>query len=252
MDFINDIVDWITGIFTDEPKKQSQPSKQPQKKTVEEKTHSLPKFAKQAYNERNAPNLDVIPEDLVKFCVQWFVIAGMSLEGAVATVANLWRESYLNPHQLQLVNGNPKGPGRGLAQWSDGKAKPREKTDDELSYNEKLKEMQRWELFKKHFFPKLKESHEYWKDRDEYDPEVQLAYIVFEMRQRFPGIWRQMTSSGSLSEKTLTILQKYEVSKDRDEKSEQNYRISLAEKMYNVVKNDKKIKAIIEQGKASK
>ena len=231
MDFIDDIIDWFKGLFS---------SNDGVKNTKAKKWS--PPYQKTPYDSRTIPDLNEIPEDLAKFAVSWFVSSGMSIQGAAATVANLWRESYLNPSQLQIISGKPKGPGRGLAQW----------TDSTLTGNKKDDGLQRWDQYKNDFFPMLKRSNKFWDIYGINEIEPQLAYIVYEMREKFPGVWRNMTSTGSVSQKAINVLTKYEISKDRNEKEEQNFRANLAEKIYNIVKNDSKLKKLVAARKGSK
>lgn len=241
MDFIDDAISWFKSLFSSEEDMPKKP-KQGQKKKKEEPKIAAPEYAKKPYSERTQPNLDNIPADLAKFIVRWFVSSGMSLEGAAATAGNLWRESFMNPTQLQIVSGKPKGPGRGLAQWQDSTL-TKDTIDDGKG---------RWDHYEKEFFPKLKASHEFWKDHVLDDLEPQLAYVVYEMRTGFPGVWRNMTSSGSVSQKTIDVLKKYEISKDRESKEEQNYRASLAEKIYTIAKEDEKLTALLASRKEKK
>lgn len=230
VDFINDIIDWFKDLFSseEEPKK-------PQSFT--------PPYPKMPYGKTDQPDLYAIPEDLAKFIVRWFVSSGMSLEGAAATAGNLWRESYFNPTQLQIsTSGSPKGPGRGLAQWTDSTL-TKKPTDDGR---------QRWDHYSDEFFPALKRSHVFWKDSKVDDLEPQLAYVVHEMREKFPGVWRNMTSPGSVSQKAIDVLKKYEISKDRDKKEEQNFRSNLAERIYKIASTDKMLKDAIAKRKAGK
>lgn len=229
VDFVNDIIDWFKGLFSseEEPKKAKS---------------FTPPYPKTPYGQGDQPDLYSIPEDLAKFIVRWFVSSGMSLEGAAATAGNLWRESYFNPTQLQIVSGKPMGPGRGLAQWTDSTL-TKKPTDDGR---------QRWDQYNDEFFPMLKRSHTFWKDSKINDLEPQLAYIVYEMREKFPGVWRNMSSPGSVSQKAVDVLRKYEISKDRDKKEEQNFRSNLAERIYKIASGDKMLKDMIAKRKAGK
>lgn len=229
MDFLDGILDWFKDLFStkEEPK---------QAKSF------TPPYPKTPYTPRNQPDLYDIPENLALFIVKWFVSSGMSLEGAAATAGNLWRESYFNPTQLQIVSGKPVGPGRGLAQWTDSTL-TKKPTDDGR---------QRWDYYNNEFFPMLKRSHPFWKNSNVNDLEPQLAYITYEMREDFPGVWRSMKSPGSVSQKAIEVLRKYEISKDRDQKEEQNFRANLAEKIYTLAKNDKDLKKTIEARKGGK
>jgi len=69
------------------------------------------------------------------------------------------------------------------------------------------------------------------------------------MKERFPSVWRNMETSGSVSSKAIIVLQKYEIARDRDKKEEQNLRANLAEKMYVLAKDDEKMKKIIASNK---
>jgi hypothetical protein len=194
-----------------------------------------PPFEKKPYDLRSVPDLNDIPKDLAQFCMRWFVASGMSIEGAAATVANLWRESYLNPAQLQIPATKPVGPGRGLAQWTDSSLTKRKEDDGR----------ERWDHYRDKFFPSLKQSNKFWSRHVLNDLEPQLAYIVYEMKERFPSVWRNMETPGSVSGKAIIVLQKYEIARDRDKKEEQNLRANLAEKMYVLAKDDEKLKRVM-------
>lgn len=226
VDFINNAIEWIKGIFSKSGNGSSS-------------KYVPPEYPKAPYNKRNQPDLNDIPESLARFILRWFVSSGMSLEGASATAGNIWRESFFNPTQLQIVSGKPSGPGRGLAQWTDSTLTKRTADDGK----------QRWDHYEKKFFPVLKNSHEFWKNSKPSDLEPQLAYIIYEMKEDFPGVWRNMESEGSVSQKTIDVLKKYEISKDRDNKEEQNFRSKLAEEIYKIGKKDKKINDMIAKRK---
>jgi hypothetical protein len=172
-----------------------------------------------SYTKENRPKLTELPEDTVKVCVRWFVHAGISLEGACALVGNLWRESYLNPHQKQ-ING---GPGRGLAQWS---------LDD------------RWSTYINNFFPKFKSSHTMLRNINQYHIEPQLAFVLYELKNDYRNVYNSLLSPGDLDGKTIKVLKEYEVARDKDKAEEQNTRIGLAKKAFAIASNDSKIPVI--------
>lgn len=219
MDFINDVIEWFLDTFFPKSKKKESPG--PKK----------PNFPKAPYKQYDVPNLYNIPETLALYAVKWFVSSGMSLEGAAAVVGNLWRESYLNPTQLQIIDGRPQGPGKGLAQW----------TDSSLTIDKRDDGKQRWDRYVR-FFGEIKTTHPYWKNSKMMDAEPQLAFIVYELKNDFPGVWRNLTTPGSVSQKSTTVLKKYEVARDRDKKEEQNLRATLSEKVYDIAKKDKKLR----------
>lgn len=219
MDFIDDILNWFASIFAPKTKKK-------------ESAYRPPEFPKEPYSIREAPDLYNIPETLATYAAKWFVSGGMSLEGAAALIGNLWRESYLNPAQLQIINGKPKGPGRGLAQWTDS-ALTKDKSDDGR---------QRWDEYTDKFFPMLKSSNPYWSKYKITDAEPQFAFILHEIKNDLPGVWNTLKSPGSISQKSNVVLKKYEVARDRDKPEEQNLRASLSEKVYDIIKKDKNLK----------
>ena len=222
--FLDDIIDAISGIFKSDEKPVPPPVK-PIAPTVpyDNKTNK-------------PPDLFEIPKDLTLYAMHWLVRSGLSLEGAAAVTGNLWRESYLNPTQKQITDsGLAKGPGRGLAQWTDSTL-TKSKGDDNKG---------RWDTYRKEFFPSLKRSHQYWKSYSIDNIEPQLAFIMHELKNEFPGVLNELTSTGPVRSKTITVLKKYEVARDRDKPEEQNLRVNLAEKIYSLAKQDKNIVAII-------
>jgi hypothetical protein len=225
--FVDDIVDWIKDIFSDDKKTEV---KSVQKVAVPGRPYD--------HRLNKPPDLFSIPKDLTQFTVKWLVGAGMSLEGAAAMTGNLWRESYLNPSQKQLdSSGAPKGPGSGVAQW----------TDSTLTRNQSDNGTGRWDTYETEFFPKLKGYGDYWKDHGLEDLEPQLAFIIYELKEFFPGVWNALRSKGSIRDKTIMVLKKYEVARDRDDPEEQNLRVNFAEKIYNIAKQDKSLLKMIAQ-----
>lgn len=179
-------------------------------------SQELPSYS---YTKKNRPKLTELPVDTVKFCVRWFVQSGLSFDGACALVGNLWRESYLNPYQKQ-ING---GPGRGLAQWT---------LDD------------RWITYNSDFFPKFKAGHTMLKNIDKYHIESQLAFVVYELKTEYRDVYNMLITNGNINEKTVTILKKYEIARDKNKAEEQNLRISLALKVREIASADNKIPII--------
>lgn len=224
--FFDDIIDAISGIF----KKDEAPVPPPVKPIAPTAPYD---------NKTNKPpDLFEIPKDLALYAVNWLVRSGLSLEGAAAVTGNLWRESYLNPTQKQITDsGLAKGPGRGLAQWTDSTL-TRDRSDDNKG---------RWDTYRKEFFPSLKKSHEYWKPYDIDSIEPQLAFIVHELRNEFPGVFKELSAPGSVRSKAITVLKKYEIARDRDKPEEQNLRVNLSEKIYSLAKQDKNVMAIIDK-----
>jgi hypothetical protein len=228
MDFLNGVLDWLSGVFSSKESGKQKPA--------QKKERYVPRYEKKSYEGRNRPDLNNMPEELVKFMIKWFLYSGMSLEGAAATIGNLWRESYLNPAQVQLSDeGKLTGPGRGLAQW----------TDTTMTSTKKDDGLMRWDIYKNEFFPMLKRSNPFWASHKLEDLEPQLAYIVFELRKHYARVWREMETRGSVSSKAILFMKVYEVSANRDEKPEQNLRSNLAEKAYMIGKGDKEIMRIV-------
>jgi hypothetical protein len=176
----------------------------------------LPSYS---YTEENKPDLSQLPIDTVKFCVRWFVHSGLSLEGACAMVGNLWRESYLNPYQKQIETG----PGRGLAQWTLG---------------------DRWDTYMNTFFSKFKASHSSLRYMNPYHIEPQLAFVMYELKTTYRGVYNTLISSGDIEGKTIKVLKIYEAPRDKDKLEEHNVRVGLAKKVYQVALSDNKIPAI--------
>lgn len=227
MDLINQAIEWFKNTFY--PDKPASPPKK------------IPSpFPKQSY--KSQPDLSDIPEDSAKFAVRWFVSHGLSLEGASALTANLWKESFLNPTQLQISGKNKFGPGVGLAQW----------TDSTLTNDKEDDGRQRWDRYKNEFFPSLKTSHPFWKDYNMFDAEPQLSYIIHELENYYKGVWRELTSPGSIRSKSNAVLKRYEVARTRDDPEEQNFRTNLAEKIYTMVKSDKKLADLVSARKENK
>jgi len=225
LDFINDIVDSIKGLFHREEK----PVPVSQSKPV---APNIP----YDYKINKPPDLFDIPQDLTTYAAKWLIRGGMSPEGAAAMIGNLWRESYLNPAQIQIdSSGVPRGPGRGVAQWTDTTLTKRSSDDGKG----------RWDLYRKEFFPNLKTSHDYWKAHTIEGLEPQLAFIIYELKEEFPGVWRNLTTPGSLRDKTIMVLKKYEVARDRDVPEEQNLRVNIAEKIYGFIKQDQAKEAAV-------
>lgn len=202
----------------------------------------IPEFPDKPYSGRDVPDLDNIPPKKAMYALNWFISGGMSLEGASALVGNLWRESYLNPAQLQIINGKPVGPGRGLAQW----------TDSTLTKSKEDNGNQRWDEYSGPFFKMLKSSHRYWSKYDRNDVQPQLAFILYEIENKYPGVWRELTSPGSVAAKSNVVLKKYEVARDRNKPEEQNYRARLSEKVYDIAKGDKYIMSMVNKTKEKK
>jgi hypothetical protein len=215
VDFINNVIEWFLETFFPKSKKKGQAASK------------KPNFPKAPYKQHEVPDLYNIPKTLALYAVKWFVSSGMSLEGAAAMAGNLWRESYLNPTQLQIIDGLPKGPGKGLAQW----------TDSSLTIDKKDDGKQRWDKYIK-FFGEIKTTDPYWKNFNMVDEDPQFAFIIHELINDFPGVWRNLITPGSVSQKSTLILQKYEVAKDRNKKEEQNLRATLSEKIYDIAKRD--------------
>lgn len=230
LDIIKDIVDGVYNYFFGSK----------EEKPVEKK-REIPNYPKTPLTKQ--PDLENdIPEDTVKFIAKFLISSTkkqITLEGAAALIANMWRESFLNPAQLQLRGkpSKPVGPGRGLAQWEDS-------TISKSGSG-------RWDEYENVFFPNLKASHSFWKDHTLIDIEPQLAYLVYELinKKRYAPVWREVTSPGSISSKTIMVLKKFEAPKNRNDKEEQNLRVGIAEKVYNMIKNDPKIKELIQPKK---
>lgn len=231
MDLINQAIEWFKSVFYSDTPTPSTPKKIPSP------------FPKQPYkSQQEQPDLNDIPEASVKFAVRWLVSHGLSLEGASALVANLWKESFLNPTQVQIAGKNKFGPGIGLAQWTDSTL-TRDKEDDGR---------QRWDRYKNQFFPSLKASHPFWKDYNLMDAEPQLSYIIHELENYYKSVWRELTSPGSIRSKSNAVLKRYEVAGTRDDPEEQNFRTNLAEKIYTMVRSDKKLAELESKRKENK
>jgi hypothetical protein len=228
LDLINQAIEWFKSIFYPEQEKKPTKIQSP--------------FPKKPYNKGEEPDLNQLPTESVKFAARWFVSHGLSLEGAAALVGNLWRESYLNPRQLQIVGRKLSGPGKGLAQWTDSTL-TKTPSDDGTG---------RWDRYKNEFFPSLKTSHKFWKDYEMMDAEPQLSYIIHELKNDYPGVWRQLISPGSVSAKSNIVLKKYEVAADRNKPEEQNFRADLSEKVYSLIKGDKKLASLASSRKDNK
>lgn len=173
----------------------------------------------QSYDKNNVPNLYSIPTNTAKFFVRWFLHAGMSLEGACAMSGNLWKESFFNPYQKELSGG----PGRGLAQWTDG---------------------HRWSTYVSSFFPSFRSANQLLSSYDLYDLESQLSYVVYELKNSYRGVWNTLKSPGDLYGKTMKVLKKFEVPATKDSPKEQNLRYDLAKQIMDIVQSDKRLKFI--------
>jgi hypothetical protein len=227
-DLINQAVEWFKGIFYSEQEKKPVKIESP--------------FPKKPYNKGEEPDLNQLPSESVKFAARWLVSHGLSLEGASALIGNLWRESYLNPRQLQIVGKSLSGPGKGLAQWTDSTL-TKTKSDDGGA---------RWDYYQNQFFPSLKNSHNFWKDYELMDAEPQLSYIIYELKKDYPGVWRELSSPGSISSKSNAVLKRYEVAAKRNDPEEQNFRTNLSEKVYSLIKGDKKLASLATSRKDNK
>lgn len=173
-----------------------------------------------SYTNQNRPNLGNIPIALSLYCLRWFLHAGLSIEGSAALVGNLWRESYLNPEQMQISGG----PGTGLAQWSK---------DD------------RWRKFTNEFLPRFISSHPKLSSLDMFDLDSQLAFILHELKSRqFYDVYKELCSPGNLRGKTVKVLAEYEIARDRRDPKEQDVRYEIANKMYNLLLNDSRVDLI--------
>lgn len=159
--------------------------------------------------------------DLVLYSLRFLLYADLSVEGATAIIANLWKESYLNPFQKQFKGG----PGRGITQW----------TDDE-----------RWSIYLNTFLPKFKAQNSVTAKYNWYDLDSQLCYVMDELiNGTYDYVYNELKTSGNLKNKTILVLQKYEVAGTRFDKKEQLQRCQLAEMIYNMAKSDPEIKYIL-------
>lgn len=159
--------------------------------------------------------------DLVLYSLRFLLYADISVEGATAIIANLWKESYLNPYQKQFKGG----PGRGITQW----------TDDE-----------RWSIYLNTFLPKFKAQNSITAKYNWYDLDSQLCYVMDELiNGTYDYVYNELKTSGNLNNKTILVLQKYEVAGTRFDKKQQLQRCQLAEMIYNMAKSDPEIKYIL-------
>ncbi len=164
---------------------------------------------------KKPPSLQNLPTDVVKFATRWFMHGGLSKEGAAAVVANLWRESYLNPIQRQIGGG----PGRGIAQWDNGG--------------------ERWNNFTGNFLPKFKSSDNKLSGFDASDLEAQLGFVLYELKSKHKSLYTRLKTPGSMRIKTVDVLQEYEIARDRDKPEEQQVRYDIARDIYyNVISQD--------------
>lgn len=161
------------------------------------------------------PSLKNLPDDLIKFSTRWFMHGGLSKEGAAALVANLWRESYLNPKQLQIGGG----PGRGIAQWDNGG--------------------ERWNEFVGTFLPKFTSSDHALSSLNKQDLEAQLSFVLYELKKHDMDLYKELITPGRMRIKTIAVLQDYEVARDKDKPEEQQVRYDIARDIYyNIMSSD--------------
>lgn len=161
--------------------------------------------------------------NLILYALRFLMYADVSLEGAVALVANLWAESYLNPFQNQFDGG----PGRGIAQWTN---------------------TQRWSTYLNTFLPKFKAQNSKTAKYNWYDLDSQLCFIMDELiNGTYDAVYDELRTGGNLQEKTLLVLQKYEIAGTRNDKKQQLKRYQIAEMIYNMAKSDPEIKFILHE-----
>ena len=171
------------------------------------------------YTKGNRPGLYEIPVNTAKYFVRWFLHAGMSLEGACAVAGNLWKESLFNPKQKQ-ING---GPGRGLAQWTEG---------------------DRWTTYTSSFYPSFRTANQMLTSYDVLDVEPQLSFVLYELKNNYKGIWEALKTSGDLYGKTIKVLKKYEAPAAKNSPVEQNERYDLAKRIMDIAQSDQRLKYI--------
>lgn len=172
-----------------------------------------------SYTKENQPGLYDIPVNTAKYFVRWFLHAGLSLEGACAMAGNLWKESYFNPKQRQIEGG----PGRGLAQWTEG---------------------ERWTTYSTIFYPSFRSANQLLTTYDMLDLEPQLSFVIYELKNSYRGIWNELKSPGDLHSKTMRVLKKYEAPATKNDPDEQNKRYKCANIIMNIAQSDNRLKYI--------
>ena len=61
----------------------------------------------------------------------------------------------------------------------------------------------------------------------------------------YDSVYDELKTSGNLENKTLLVLQKYEIAGTRNDKSQQLKRYQIADMIYNIAKSDSVIKYIL-------
>lgn len=174
-----------------------------------------------SYKSKERPDHFDVPRDLAMYALRFVLYGDFSLEGATALIANFWVESFLNTHQKQIEGG----PGRGLAQWT---------------YND------RWTTFTNTFLPKFRQQNKQVSNFQWYDIEAQLSFVIDELKNGdYRPVYNELKTTGNLHQKTVLVLQKYEIAGTRFDKKQHILRCQIADIIYNMAKNDPMINYIM-------
>jgi len=213
-DAISNFTEWVKSFFEKpEAPKPTQPRPEPK-----------PNFPTRSYTTpAEAPKQ--MPLNQAVYIIKLLIKGGLTLEGASALVGNMWEEGLFNPHQKQFGGG----PGRGIVQWEKGA---------------------RWEDYL-NFHKRLQSFDVFWKKFGIFEIEPQVAFVIHELENRpqYAEVWDALTNPGSLREKAVSVLQKYEIASNRNKKPEQDERTEHAQNAYSAASSNREVKQMVEKYK---
>lgn len=143
-----------------------------------------------------ASNLDLSGNNNIQIAFNFFVSQGLTTQASASLVGNFQDESSVNPRSDQ-----PDGPGRGIAQWSEG---------------------DRWDNLVN------------WANSQRKDPlalETQLEFVMVELNGDYRSVLDRIKTSTNIPEAVRVIVYDYE--SPADEPGETADRIPLAQQIYN-------------------
>lgn len=134
----------------------------------------------------------------IAYAYNWLIGKGLSPNAAAGVVGNLKAESGVNPNSNQ-----PDGPGRGIAQWSEGG---------------------RWETLKQ------------WAgNKDIYDLDTQLGFLWHELNTGYRHVLNQLQNTHNMAEATEVFMKEFEIPADTSPSAVQG-RVALADDVRDNVK----------------
>jgi murein DD-endopeptidase MepM/ murein hydrolase activator NlpD len=146
--------------------------------------------------DSSASNLDFSGNNNIQIAFNFFVSQGLTTQASAALVGNFQDESGVNPRSDQAG-----GPGRGIAQWSEGG---------------------RWD------------SLVSWANSQQKDPlllETQLEYVMVELNGDYRSVLDRIKNSRDIPEAVHVIVYDYEAPADKP--GETADRIPIAQQIHN-------------------